>query len=89
MADDFIGVEADDGHLYDKGEAIFWIRKHRSEYISNHLDDVKIRFCGIAAVAQGSESWERRTGEPRRGRFVWTDPGCSEMAAGKLLPPKT
>jgi len=30
-----------------------------------------MRFCGGAAVAQGNESLERRTGE--RERFVWTD----------------
>jgi aminopeptidase C len=32
---------------------------------------VKIRFYGDTAIAQGNESWQRRTGE--RGRFVWTD----------------
>jgi hypothetical protein len=40
-------------------------------FVSNHLDQIKIRFFGNTAVAQGSESWERRNGE--RGRFVWTD----------------
>ena len=73
LADDFIGVDPDDGHSYDKAEAICWIREHHQEYISNHLEQVKIRFFGNTAVAQGSESWERRAGEPRRGRFVWTD----------------
>jgi aminopeptidase C len=32
---------------------------------------VKVRFYGNTAIAQGSESWEKRSGE--RGRFVWTD----------------
>ena len=73
LADDYIGVDAGDGHLYDKAEGISFIREHHSEFISNHLNDVKVRFFGNTAVAQGSESWERRTGEPRRGRFVWTD----------------
>lgn len=73
LADDYIGVDAGDGHLYDKAEAISFIREHHSEFISNHLNDIKVRFFGNTAVAQGSESWERRTGEPRRGRFVWTD----------------
>jgi len=73
LANDFIGVDAADGHLYDKAEAISWIRAHHREYLSNHLNEVKIRFFDNTAVAQGSESWERRTGEPRRGRFVWTD----------------
>jgi hypothetical protein len=42
-------------------------------FISNHLNEVKLRFYGDTAVAQGSESWERRTGTPKRGSFVWTD----------------
>jgi hypothetical protein len=42
-------------------------------FLSNHLNEVKVRFYGDTAVAQGSESWVRRTGEPRQGRFVWTD----------------
>jgi ketosteroid isomerase-like protein len=73
LSDDFIGVDAGDGHLYPKAEAISWIQEHHTEYLFNHLDDVKVRFFGDTAVAQGSESWERRAGEPRRGRFAWTD----------------
>lgn len=73
LSDDFIGVDAGDGHLYPKAEAISWIQQHHTEYHFNHLDDMKVRFFGNTAVAQGSESWERRTGEPRKGRFVWTD----------------
>ena len=71
LADDYIGVDAGDGHLYDKAEGISWIRDHHNEFLSNQLDQVKIRFFGNTAVAQGSESWEKRTGE--RGRFAWTD----------------
>lgn len=73
LADDYIGVDAGDGHLYHKAEAISWIQGHHAEYLFNHLDEVNVRFFGNTAVAQGSESWERRTGEPRRGRFAWTD----------------
>ena len=76
LSDDFLGVDAaggTGGELYDKAKAISLIRAHYTEYASNHLGDTKIRFFGNTAVAQGSESWERRTGEPRRGRFVWTD----------------
>lgn len=40
-------------------------------FASNHLNEVKIRFYGDMAIAQGNKSWERKTGE--RGRFVWTD----------------
>jgi ketosteroid isomerase-like protein len=73
LADDFVGVDPSDGHLYDKREEISSTRQERSRYISDHLTNVKIRFFGNTAIAQGSESWVRRTGEPRRGRFVWTD----------------
>ena len=54
-ADDFIGVDVD-GSRYDKAKAISFVQTHHSDYISNHLDDVKIRFFGNSAVAQGSES---------------------------------
>ena len=40
-------------------------------YVSNQLNDVKVRFYGDTAIAQGSETWEKRDG--KRGRFVWTD----------------
>jgi hypothetical protein len=48
-------------------------RESPKEFISNHLNEVKVRFFGDTAVAQGSESWARRTGSLLRGRFVWTD----------------
>jgi ketosteroid isomerase-like protein len=73
LADDFVGVDAGDGHLYPKAEAISWIQGHHTEFVFNHLDQIKVRFYGNTAVAQGSESWERRTGEPKKGRFVWSD----------------
>ena len=40
-------------------------------FVSNRANDIKVRFYGDTAVAQGSETWERRSVE--RGRFVWTD----------------
>ena len=70
LADDFIGVDPR-GQLYDKAKMISDTRDGAKFFASNHLNEVKIRFYGHTAVAQGSESWERRTGE--RGRFVWTD----------------
>lgn len=72
LADDFIGVDAFDGSLYDKTKAMSLNQEHHTEFLYDHLDDVKVRFFGDAAVAQGSESWERKI-DPRRGRFVWTD----------------
>jgi len=70
LANDFIGVDPR-GQLYDKAKMISDTRDGPKFFASNHLNQVKIRFYGDTAVAQGSESWERRTGE--RGRFLWTD----------------
>ena len=70
LADDFIGVDPK-GRLYSKKEMINETRNAPKYFVSNRLNDVKVRFYGNTAIAQGSESWEKRSGE--RGRFVWTD----------------
>jgi ketosteroid isomerase-like protein len=70
LADDFLGVDPK-GSLYDKAKMMADTRSASQHFSSNHLNNVKVRFYGDTAVAQGDESWERRTGE--RGRFVWTD----------------
>ena len=70
LADDFVGVDPH-GKLYDKAKMIADTRDASKYFVSNHLNEVKIRFYGDTAIAQGNESWQRRTGE--RGRFVWTD----------------
>jgi hypothetical protein len=62
-----------DGKHYDKASMVADTRDAPKEFVSNHLNEVKVRFYGNAAVAQGNESWERRSGTPKRGRFVWTD----------------
>jgi ketosteroid isomerase-like protein len=72
LADDFIGVDSE-GKLYRKAETITDTRTAPKYFLSNHLNQVQVRFYGDTAVAQGSESWVRRRGEPCRGRFVWTD----------------
>jgi ketosteroid isomerase-like protein len=72
LADDFIGVDPD-GNFYDRAKMIADTKVANRTFLSNHLDEVKVRFYGDTAVAQGSETWERRTGTPKRGRFVWTD----------------
>lgn len=69
LADDFVGVDPR-GNLYDKAKALSET-PDEPEFVSNHVDEVKVRFYGNTAVAQGSESWELRNG--KRGRFVWTD----------------
>jgi ketosteroid isomerase-like protein len=70
LADDFIGVDPK-GHLYNKQQMVDETRNAPKTFVSNRLNDVKVRFYGDTAIAQGSETWEKRTGE--RGRFVWTD----------------
>ena len=70
LANDFLGVDPK-GNLYDRAKMISDTREAPKFFISNRLNRVKVRFYGDTAIAQGSESWERRTGE--RGRFVWTD----------------
>ena len=70
LADDFQGVDPK-GILYDKSKMIADTRRAPQSFVSNRLNEVKVRFYGDTAIAQGDETWERRTGE--RGRFVWTD----------------
>lgn len=72
LADDFIGVDPK-GRVYDRAKIIAETREAPKFFLSNRLNHVKVRFYGDTAVAQGDESWERRSGEPKRGRFVWID----------------
>ena len=70
LADDFIGVDPK-GHQYNKQQMLDETRNAPKYFVSNRLNDVKVRFYHRTAIAQGSETWEKRSGE--RGRFVWTD----------------
>jgi hypothetical protein len=72
VADDFIGV-APDGTQYNRQEAIRDTRESAKDFVSNHLNRIKVRFFGNTAVAQGDETWEKQAGEQRHGRYVWTD----------------
>ncbi len=72
LADDYRGV-GPDGNLAGKAEMIAGTPASAAEFISNRLNAVTVRFYGDTAVAQGSETWERRHGPMTRGRFVWTD----------------
>src|SRR5438094_8981820 len=69
LADDFIGVDPK-GRLYTKQQMIDETRNAPKYFVSNRLNDVKVRFYRKTVVAQGSETWEKRTCE--RGRFVLT-----------------
>lgn len=70
LAEDFVGVDIDGSH-YSKADAIKDFRTHPSDFVSNHLNEVEIRFYGDAVVAQGNESWKKKNGTT--GKFVWTD----------------
>jgi ketosteroid isomerase-like protein len=70
LADDFVGVDPK-GVLYNRQQMVADSRNAPKYYVSNRLNAVKVRFYGDTAIAQGSETWEKRNGE--RGRFVWTD----------------
>ena len=87
LADDFVGVDPH-GKLYDKAKMIADTRDGSKYFASNHLNELKIRFYGDTAIAQGNESWQGRTGE--RDRFVWNDTwlrrnGCWQIVAAQEL----
>ena len=69
LADDFIWVL--DGKLLDKKRAVEDAAAGPGPFLSNEPDYVHVRFFGDTAVAQGSETWVKKTG--KKGKFVWTD----------------
>ena len=93
VADDFVGVDPD-GNFFDKAKELSDTRESPKDFVSNHLDEVKVRLYGDAAVAQGIESWVRRSGAPLRGRWVWTDTWIKRngkwqvVASEDLIPPE-
>ena len=72
LADDFIGVDTK-GFQYNKEHEVHSTPEGPKYFESNHLNNIKIRFYGNMAVAQGDEIWVRYSGQPLTGRFVWTD----------------
>ena len=71
LADDFIGVDPE-GNQYDKATMIRETATAPQHFLSNHLNDVKIRFYDNFAIAQGDETWIKRS-DSSTARFVWTD----------------
>ena len=70
FADDFLGVSPE-GVQYTKKMFIADTNANPLGFLSNDIDDIKVRFFGDVAIAQGSETFTRKGGE--KGRFVWTD----------------
>ncbi len=71
LADDFIGVNPD-GNQYNKETMVKETANAPKNFLSNHLNDVKIRFYDHFAIAQGDETWVKRS-DSSTARFVWTD----------------
>lgn len=82
LSEDFVGVDVDGAH-YSRADAIKEYRSRPSNYTSNHLNQVEIRFYGDTAVAQGDESWVRRDGTT--GRYVWTDTWVRRDGAWRIV----
>src|SRR5437899_8492474 len=57
LADDFVGVDPK-GRFYDKVTMVADTRNAPKHFLSNHANDIKVRFYGHSAVAQGDETWE-------------------------------
>ncbi|HET8948452.1 MAG TPA: SgcJ/EcaC family oxidoreductase [Candidatus Polarisedimenticolia bacterium] len=70
FADDFLGVSPD-GKQYTKQQFIDDTKAHPLGFTSNEVNDIKVRFEGNVAIAQGRETFTRKDGV--KGRFVWTD----------------
>ncbi len=70
FADDFVGTDYH-GELYTKRDFIDRIRANPPGCVSNNVNDVKVRFFGNVAVAQGHETLTCKDGISNR--FVWTD----------------
>ena len=92
LADDFIGVDPQ-GNQYDKSTMVKETATAPQYFISNHLNKVKIRFYDHFAIAQGDETWVKRS-DSSSARFVWTDTWIFRndkweiLAAEDLIAPK-
>lgn len=71
LSDDYIGVFPDGG-VKNKATAVDEF-KPSSEFLSDNLDYVHIRFFGSTEIAQGQETFVRRSRDPKTGRLIWTD----------------
>jgi len=76
LADDFVWVNPDGARIrWNKADTIADAAAGPGDFVSNHVDEVSVRFFGNTALATGSESWVQKdaTGRIRKGRFVWSD----------------
>ncbi len=82
IADDFTAVSSK-AERYGKAEAIRQIVDSKGKYKSLDVRDVRVRFYGDAAVAQGTDVWEMSDG--KRGSAVWTDTWVRTRTRGRWL----
>ena len=76
LADDFVWINPDGSKIrWNKGETIADAEAGPGPFVSNHLDEMQVRFFGRTALATGSESWVQKdaAGHLKTGRFVWSD----------------
>lgn len=76
LADDFIWVYPDGPKIrWNKLETVADAEAGPGPFVSNHVDEVQVRFFGRMALATGSESWVQKdsAGRVKKGRFVWSD----------------
>ena len=90
LADDMVGT-APSGRLYTKREFIDYTKANPPGLASNKFNDVKIRFFGNVAMAQGSETSIQKDG--KTNLIVWADIyelrdgqcSSSKLYAGKVV----
>lgn len=71
MADDFVGVSLR-GDLYDKQTLIRESKIKANQFYKPKVFNVTIRFYGMAAVAQGNETWTKIE-DSTSTTNIWTD----------------
>jgi hypothetical protein len=69
FAEDFQGTGID-GARYGKDRVVIE-RQPPTEYVSNEIGDIDVRFFGTTAIAYGEETWTKVDGAT--GKWVWTD----------------
>jgi len=71
VADDFVGVSLR-GEIYDKTTLIRESIEKANQFYKPKVFNVKIRFYGEAAVAQGNETWTKLS-DSTSTTNIWTD----------------
>ena len=72
FADDLSGIDPT-GKAFDKLGMLSLIQDGPSMFVSDQINNIRVRILGDVAVAQGDETWELRAGDVRRGSFLFTD----------------